>query len=323
ASLCSWHGGASPRSRSAGTGDLPPPRRPPHRGARRRHSLDRRVRGAARAPRRDQLGLPLFRVLHRALHPLLDVLRPARVHGERRRADRAHLLRGPAFLVRRHPARRRAPGASGHQLRGADADGPAAVLEPAWRARAAVPPDRTPGWPRLNVSLLAVALVASGAACTRRTGEYVVHRSNGPIAIDGVLAEAAWDRAERAGPFVRSLDGKPCTVQTVARLLWDDDNLYLAFQAEDPDISTPFTGDGGARDPVREPDRHASAAPPAWRHLAFQPVQAAPGAGSARRGPGVLATHGRRLPRLGPLRHPSIRRLTHGPLRAGEGPYAR
>src|SRR5207245_7015288 len=77
-------------------------------------------------------------------------------------------------------------------------------------------------------------------------GEYVVQRSNGPIAIDGVLAEAAWDRAERAGPFVRSLDGKPCTAQTVARLLWDDDNLYLAFQAEDPDISTPFTRDDEA-----------------------------------------------------------------------------
>ena len=71
----------------------------------------------------------------------------------------------------------------------------------------------------------------------------MVHRASGPLQIDGVLAEAAWDRAERAGPFLRSLDGKPCAIQTVARLLWDDENLYVAFQAEDPDISTPYSKD--------------------------------------------------------------------------------
>jgi hypothetical protein len=106
-----------------------------------------------------------------------------------------------------------------------------------------VPPDRPAGWPRLNVPRVAVGLLALGLACTRRTGDYVVHRTDAPIAIDGVLAEAAWDRAERAGPFVRSLDGQPCSARTVARLLWDDDNLYVAFQAEDPDISTPFSRD--------------------------------------------------------------------------------
>ena len=81
------------------------------------------------------------------------------------------------------------------------------------------------------------------AACAKRPQPYVVHRASGPIDVDGILAEAAWDRAERAGPFVRSLDGKPCSAQTVARLLWDDDHLYVAFQAEDPDIATPFAKD--------------------------------------------------------------------------------
>jgi hypothetical protein len=89
-----------------------------------------------------------------------------------------------------------------------------------------------------------VAALAATGACRRDAGgEYAVHRTSGPISIDGVLAEAAWDRAERAGPFVRSLDGKPCTAQTVARLLWDDENLYVAFQAEDRDVSTPFSRD--------------------------------------------------------------------------------
>jgi hypothetical protein len=107
-----------------------------------------------------------------------------------------------------------------------------------------VPPDRASRRPRLTVTFrnawLAAIAVATG--CARR-GDYVVHRAAGRIVIDGVLAEASWDRAEPAGPFVRSLDGKPCGVQTIARLLWDDDSLYVAFHVEDPDISTPFSGD--------------------------------------------------------------------------------
>jgi Carbohydrate family 9 binding domain-like len=89
--------------------------------------------------------------------------------------------------------------------------------------------------------LLSVALAAP--SCARKGSVYVVHRARSPIEIDGILAEPAWDRAERAGPLVRSLDGKPCVEQTVVRLLWDDDNLYVAFQVEDANVSTPFTRD--------------------------------------------------------------------------------
>jgi hypothetical protein len=88
---------------------------------------------------------------------------------------------------------------------------------------------------------LLLALLALG--CTKPGSDYVVHRASGPIQIDGVLAEPAWDRAARAGPFVRSLDGKPAGAQTEARLLWDDDNLYVAFLSEDPNIATPFFKD--------------------------------------------------------------------------------
>lgn len=71
----------------------------------------------------------------------------------------------------------------------------------------------------------------------------MVHRARTPIEVDGILAEPDWDRAERAGPLVRSLDGKAGVEQTVARLLWDDENLYVAFQVEDANVSTPFTRD--------------------------------------------------------------------------------
>lgn len=81
------------------------------------------------------------------------------------------------------------------------------------------------------------------AGCKKSGSEYVVHRARGPIQIDGVLAESAWDRAERAGPFVRSLDGKAASAATEARLLWDDDNLYVAFLCEDPNVSGAFFND--------------------------------------------------------------------------------
>jgi hypothetical protein len=80
-------------------------------------------------------------------------------------------------------------------------------------------------------------------ACRRASGDYLVHRARGPIAIDGVLSESTWDAAERAGPFVRSLDGKPASAGTEARLLWDDESLYVAFLAEDKNVSGTFFKD--------------------------------------------------------------------------------
>lgn len=98
-------------------------------------------------------------------------------------------------------------------------------------------------------ALACLLCVLSFWACTRsprlRDGlpVYRVHRAARPMLIDGLLAEPSWDQAEKAGPLVRSLDGKPCTALTEARLLWDDTNLYLAFLSEDQNLSTPFTKD--------------------------------------------------------------------------------
>jgi cellulose/xylan binding protein with CBM9 domain len=89
--------------------------------------------------------------------------------------------------------------------------------------------------------LLLLCLCICG--CRKRPAEYVVHRAHGPLQIDGVLAEASWDLAEKAGPFVRSLDGKRASAATEARLLWDDENLYVAFLAEDANVSGAFFKD--------------------------------------------------------------------------------
>ncbi|NOZ29604.1 MAG: hypothetical protein GXP39_16330 [Chloroflexi bacterium] len=64
---------------------------------------------------------------------------------------------------------------------------------------------------------------------------YTCRRTHDPIVIDGRLDEPAWATAEVA-PLVRNLDGGPAQFGTEARLLWDDEHLYVAFVCEDPDI---------------------------------------------------------------------------------------
>jgi hypothetical protein len=94
----------------------------------------------------------------------------------------------------------------------------------------------------VRLALIAV-LLACGCSRACGRGPYLVHRARPPPRIDGILDEPAWNRAETAGPFVRSTDGKPASASTVARLLWDDEALYVSFQAEDADIISPFARD--------------------------------------------------------------------------------
>jgi hypothetical protein len=87
------------------------------------------------------------------------------------------------------------------------------------------------------------ALLFCIVACSRAGGDYVVHRATSPITVDGELAESAWDKAQVTPPLVRSMDGARATAATTARLLWDDLNLYVAFQCEDANVSGQFSGD--------------------------------------------------------------------------------
>ena len=68
-----------------------------------------------------------------------------------------------------------------------------------------------------------------------------------PPLIDGRLDDPAWAASPRLGPFVNAADGtswSPCTPRfrkrplapTHARVLWDDEYLYVAFEVGDGDI---------------------------------------------------------------------------------------
>jgi hypothetical protein len=65
--------------------------------------------------------------------------------------------------------------------------------------------------------------------------EYHIKKALKPPRIDGDLSDAAWSLASPVN-LVRSLDGGPTMVRTTVRLLYDDQNVYLAFECEDPDV---------------------------------------------------------------------------------------
>lgn len=65
--------------------------------------------------------------------------------------------------------------------------------------------------------------------------EYKVPRAKKPPVIDGVLDDEAW-KAAPVAVLHGSFDGRPVALRTEARLTYDDANLYVSFDAEDPDI---------------------------------------------------------------------------------------
>jgi hypothetical protein len=70
---------------------------------------------------------------------------------------------------------------------------------------------------------------------------YIVTKTTKPIKIDGKLDEAAWKTAPSTGLFVDTMSGNPASVATEAKLLWDNQNLYIAFENQDTDVWSSLT----------------------------------------------------------------------------------
>jgi hypothetical protein len=70
---------------------------------------------------------------------------------------------------------------------------------------------------------------------------YEVKRATSPITIDGKLDDAAWARASPPITLQFLWDSQTGAKQkTAARLLWDAQALYVAFDADDTDITARF-----------------------------------------------------------------------------------
>lgn len=81
-----------------------------------------------------------------------------------------------------------------------------------WSIRVTTPGQ--PGWPRV----------------------YEIARTAGPLQIDGRLDEPAWSAAAEAGSFCFPWWKQGHREPTAAKLLWDDQNLYVAFRCSDAHI---------------------------------------------------------------------------------------
>jgi hypothetical protein len=66
--------------------------------------------------------------------------------------------------------------------------------------------------------------------------EYTILRASGPIKIDGKLDEADWAKAKSVGDFKFAWYKSGKQEQTVAKLLWNDEYLYVAYRCEDAHI---------------------------------------------------------------------------------------
>jgi hypothetical protein len=70
---------------------------------------------------------------------------------------------------------------------------------------------------------------------------YTAYHVNEPITIDGKLDEAAWRQAPLSPRFVDIITGRPPIYDTHAQLVWDDQNLYVAYRVQEPLVHAKYT----------------------------------------------------------------------------------
>ena len=63
---------------------------------------------------------------------------------------------------------------------------------------------------------------------------YTAQRTSSAIKIDGLLNDSDWQKAKKTPRFVDMATGGPAMFDTKAAVLWDDQNLYIAFWIEEP-----------------------------------------------------------------------------------------
>ncbi len=72
-------------------------------------------------------------------------------------------------------------------------------------------------------------------------GDYTCRRTTEKIVVDGRLAEACWQRAPKSPRFVDMVTGVPGFLDTRLAALWDDENLYLGFWVQEPNVQAQYT----------------------------------------------------------------------------------
>ncbi|MDP2984034.1 MAG: carbohydrate-binding family 9-like protein [Candidatus Latescibacter sp.] len=79
-------------------------------------------------------------------------------------------------------------------------------------------------------------VIFSDAVQSQTFREYTVKRAPGKLVIDGRLNEPGWHDAELTEPFMIYNNGSSPKFPTQAKMLWDNDYLYIAFIMTDEDV---------------------------------------------------------------------------------------
>lgn len=91
------------------------------------------------------------------------------------------------------------------------------------------------------ITLVAASFTASTIVAQPAIPRYEVHRAPSAISVDGKLDDAAWAAAAPAVTLQFLWDSQTGAKQnTFVRLLWDADALYVAYAADDADLTARF-----------------------------------------------------------------------------------
>jgi hypothetical protein len=94
----------------------------------------------------------------------------------------------------------------------------------------------------MRLTLLFIALSTASATGITTSAQsldlpvYDVSRTATPVKVDGKLDDLVWTKVSPLRDFRQNLDGAPSAVKTEARLLYDDDFLYVSFRCADNNI---------------------------------------------------------------------------------------
>jgi Carbohydrate family 9 binding domain-like len=92
---------------------------------------------------------------------------------------------------------------------------------------------------KLPIKQAGQPLQSSGPVAGRK--RYVARKVKTPPKLDGKLDDAAWKDAPASDAFVNTLTGAPVEQKTTAKMVWDDKNLYIAFDNVDADVWAELT----------------------------------------------------------------------------------
>ncbi|HEX6241653.1 MAG TPA: carbohydrate-binding family 9-like protein [Polyangiales bacterium] len=73
--------------------------------------------------------------------------------------------------------------------------------------------------------------------------ELKVARADKPLKLDGKLDEEAWSKAQKTDAFVNTMNGEKAEFEASVKALYDDKNLYIAFDVADEFLKSTFTND--------------------------------------------------------------------------------